>query len=166
MWWEDTCRNIYEKEMIADKQRRHHLPLQNNYARREDRTISIKSKMAEKRNVSRDKQMMCAINTTSRHTLTMIDHETTRSRRSETMGSWASENIITTSINEKLKILDSVLLTVLKFLFSRVRKYFCMREMVLSCDETLKMVSSSCVVWVWSAPALTGIWACFCSSST
>ena len=38
--------------------------------------------------------------------------------------------IIATSIMLKLKILLSVLLTVLKFLFSRVLKYFCILETV------------------------------------
>ena len=40
--------------------------------------------------------------------------------------------IIKTSIKLKLNILLSVLFTVLKFLFSLVRKYFCIREIVLN----------------------------------
>lgn len=51
--------------------------------------------------------------------------------------------IMMTSTKLKLKILCSVLLTVLKFLFSLVRKYFCIRETVESWEETLKIVSSS-----------------------
>ena len=74
--------------------------------------------------------------------------------------------IIRTSTSEKLKILDSVLLTVLKFLFSLVLKYFCILLIVLSWPLTLKIVSSSWAVWALSAPPLVGIVACFCSSST
>jgi hypothetical protein len=44
----------------------------------------------------------------------------------------AIPTIIRTSTMLKLNIRVSVLLTVLKFRFSRVRKYFCMRLIVLS----------------------------------
>lgn len=55
----------------------------------------------------------------------------------------AIPHIMHTSIKLKLKILCSVLFTVLKFRFSLVRKYFCILETVDSWDETLKTVSSS-----------------------
>jgi len=74
--------------------------------------------------------------------------------------------IMTTSIKLKLKILCSVLLTVLKFLFSRVRKYFCILEIVDSCDETLKIVSSSAVCCSGEVPAFWGRSADLDSSST
>lgn len=41
------------------------------------------------------------------------------------------------SINEKRKMRFSVLRTVLKLRFSRVRKYFCWREIVLSWPDSL-----------------------------
>lgn len=74
--------------------------------------------------------------------------------------------IIPTSTKLKLKILLSVLLTVLKFLFSRVRKYFCMRLIVLSWLLTLKMVSSSAEVCSEVVPAFWGRRAERDSSST
>ena len=49
----------------------------------------------------------------------------------------AIATIITTSIIENFKIRDSVERTVEKFLCSRVRKYFCWREMVESSPEIL-----------------------------
>ena len=51
--------------------------------------------------------------------------------------------MIKTSINENLRIRDSVERTVEKLRFSRVRKYFWLREMVESCPEILKRDSSS-----------------------
>ena len=65
----------------------------------------------------------------------------------------AIPTIIPTSTKLKLKILFSVLLTVLKFLFSLVRKYFCMRLIVLSWLLTLKIVSSSAEVCSGVVPA-------------
>lgn len=56
---------------------------------------------------------------------------------------------------EKLNILFSVLLTVLKFRFSRVRKYFWLRLMVESWPESLKMDSSR-------AEVCSGVVPCFC----
>lgn len=61
-----------------------------------------------------------------------------------------------TSIKLKLKILLSVLRTVLKFRFSRVRKYFCILETVDSCELTLKIVSSSADVCSGDVPPFTG----------
>lgn len=55
----------------------------------------------------------------------------------------AIDTIIKPSITLKFQILRSVLRTVLKFRFSRVRKYFWFREMVDSCADSLKMDSSS-----------------------
>lgn len=49
----------------------------------------------------------------------------------------AMETIINDSITLKLKIRRSVLRTVLKLRFSRVRKYFWLRETVESCAESL-----------------------------
>lgn len=49
----------------------------------------------------------------------------------------AMETIIKDSITLKLKIRRSVLRTVLKLRFSRVRKYFWLRETVESCAESL-----------------------------
>lgn len=74
--------------------------------------------------------------------------------------------IIPTSIKLKLKILFSVLCTVLKFLFSLVRKYFCILLIVDNCDETLNIVSSNAECCDGSAPPFFGIAACFVSSST
>lgn len=54
----------------------------------------------------------------------------------------AMETIINPSITLKFQIRRSVLRTVLKLRFSRVRKYFWLREMVDSWAESLKMDSS------------------------
>lgn len=59
----------------------------------------------------------------------------------------------------KLKIRRSVLRTVLKFLFSRVRKYFWLREMVDSWAESLKIDSSRADACSGLAPCLEGSWA-------
>jgi hypothetical protein len=58
----------------------------------------------------------------------------------------------------KLKFLmrPSVLCTVAKFRFSRVRKYFWLREMVESCPEILKTDSSSADVCSGDVPCLEG----------
>jgi hypothetical protein len=61
--------------------------------------------------------------------------------------------IMHTSIRLKLKILCSVLRTVLKLRFSRVRKYFCIRLMVLICPLILKMMSSRADVCSGDEPA-------------
>lgn len=70
------------------------------------------------------------------------------------------------SIKLKLNILFSVLLTVLKFLFSRVRKYFWLREMVESWAESLRMDSSRTEVCSGEEPGLLGILARAASFST
>lgn len=51
-----------------------------------------------------------------------------------------------------LNIRSSVLLTVLKFLFSRVRKYFCCRVMVDNWPESLYIDSESSDVCSGGAP--------------
>jgi hypothetical protein len=51
--------------------------------------------------------------------------------------------IIKPSMTLKLKILFSVLRTVLKFRFSLVRKYFWFRLIVDNCPESLKRDSSN-----------------------
>ena len=56
----------------------------------------------------------------------------------------------------KLKIRPSVLLTVLKLRFSRVRKYFCMRLMVDNWPDSLYMDSSSAEVCSGEVPCLLG----------
>jgi len=55
-------------------------------------------------------------------------------KKNLTMKTWRHDivTIIRDSITEKLKIRDSVERTVLKLRFSRVRKYFWLREMVES----------------------------------
>ena len=68
----------------------------------------------------------------------------------------AIATIIPTSTRLKLNILRSVLRTVLKFLFSRVLKYFCIRLIVLSWLLTLSMVSSRAVVCSGVVPAFWG----------
>jgi hypothetical protein len=78
----------------------------------------------------------------------------------------AIHTIIRLSITLKLKILLSVLLTVLKLRFSRVRKYFWLRVTVESCPESLKIDSSSADVCSGDVPCLEGIWASRCSFST
>jgi hypothetical protein len=73
--------------------------------------------------------------------------------------------IIKLSITLKLNILCSVLFTVLKFLFSRVLKYFWFREIVDSWPDSLKMLSSSCVVCSGVVPGFVGREArCSCST--
>ena len=70
------------------------------------------------------------------------------------------------SIKLKLNILFSVLLTVLKLRFSRVRKYFWLREMVESWAESLRMDSSRTDVCSGDEPCLDGILARAASFST
>lgn len=64
--------------------------------------------------------------------------------------------IIKLSITLRLKILRSVLRTVLKLRFSRVRKYFWLRVMVESWPESLKMDSSRAEVCSGEVPCLEG----------
>ena len=59
-----------------------------------------------------------------------------------------------------------MLLTVLKFLFSLVLKYFCIRLIVLNWLLTLKMVSSRAEVCSGDVPAFWGSNADLDSSST
>lgn len=61
------------------------------------------------------------------------------------------------SIRLKLKILFSVLLTVLKFRFSLVRKYFCCRAKVLTWPYNLSTDSSTPDNCSVEAPAFCGI---------
>jgi hypothetical protein len=70
------------------------------------------------------------------------------------------------SIKLKLKMRFSVLLTVEKLRFSRVRKYFWLREMVDSCAESLRMDSSRTDVCSGEEPCLEGILARAASFST
>ena len=70
------------------------------------------------------------------------------------------------SIRLKLKMRFSVLLTVLKLRFSRVRKYFWLREMVDSCAESLRIDSSRTVVCSGEEPCLEGMAARGASFST
>ena len=70
------------------------------------------------------------------------------------------------SIRLKLKMRFSVLLTVLKLRFSRVRKYFWLREMVDNCAESLRMDSSRTEVCSGDEPCLEGIVARAASFST
>jgi hypothetical protein len=70
------------------------------------------------------------------------------------------------SIKLKVKMRPSVLLTVLKFLFSRVRKYFWLREMVESWAESLRMDSSRTEVCSGDEPCLEGMMARAASFST
>lgn len=70
------------------------------------------------------------------------------------------------SIKLKLNILFSVLLTVLKLRFSRVRKYFWLREMVESCADNLRIDSSRTEVCSGEEPCLDGILARAASFST
>ena len=65
--------------------------------------------------------------------------------------------IIRLSMTLKLKMRLSVLRTVLKLRFSRVRKYFWLRVMVESWPESLKMDSSSADVCSGDVPCLAGI---------
>jgi hypothetical protein len=77
----------------------------------------------------------------------------------------AMQTIIKLSITLKLKILLSVLLTVLKFRFSLVRKYFWFLLIVDSCPESLNIDSSKADVCSGDVPCLEGIEA-RCSFST
>lgn len=77
----------------------------------------------------------------------------------------AMQTIIKLSITLKLKILLSVLLTVLKFRFSLVRKYFWFLVIVESSPEILNMDSSNAEVCSGDVPCLDGIEA-RCSFST
>jgi hypothetical protein len=70
------------------------------------------------------------------------------------------------SISEKLKMRFSVLLTVLKLRFSRVRKYFWFLEIVDSCADSLRMLSSRTVVCSGEEPCLEGMAARGASFST
>ena len=69
----------------------------------------------------------------------------------------AMATIIKLSITLKLKILFSVLLTVLKFRFSLVRKYFWFLVIVDSRLESLRIDSSSAVVCSGDVPCFAGI---------
>ena len=75
------------------------------------------------------------------------------------------QTIIKLSITLKLKILRSVLLTVLKLRFSLVLKYFWLRVMVESWPESLNMDSSRAEVCSGDVPCFEGI-AARCSCST
>lgn len=80
--------------------------------------------------------------------------------------STAIPTIMKTSTRLKLKILCSVLLTVLKFRFSLVLKYFCILLIVLSWPLTLKIESSSAECCSGLEPAFCGRRADLDSSST
>jgi hypothetical protein len=67
------------------------------------------------------------------------------------------QTIIKLSMTLKLKILLSVLLTVLKFRFSLVRKYFWFLVIVESWPESLKIDSSNADVCSGDVPCLAGI---------
>ena len=62
----------------------------------------------------------------------------------------------TFSMTANLKMRPSVLRTVLKFRFSRVRKYFWLRVMVLSWPDSLKMLSEMSDVCSGGAPCFAG----------
>lgn len=68
----------------------------------------------------------------------------------------AMPTITAPSSKLKLKTRFSVLLTVLKFLFSRVRKYFCWRVRVEIWLETRRMVSSTPLSCSGDAPDFWG----------
>lgn len=70
------------------------------------------------------------------------------------------------SIRLKLKMRLSVLLTVLKLRFSRVRKYFWLREIVDSWAEILRIDSSRTLVCSGEDPCLEGMAARGASFST
>lgn len=74
--------------------------------------------------------------------------------------------IMQTSTRLKRQILPSVLLTVLKFRFSRVRKYFCMRPTVLNWPAIRLTVSSSWLVCSGGEPCFCGMFADRTSFST
>jgi hypothetical protein len=69
----------------------------------------------------------------------------------------AIETIMALSTMLNLKILLSVLLTVLKLRFSRVRKYFCWRLMVDNWDDNLRIDSSRTEVCSGVEPCFEGI---------
>jgi hypothetical protein len=75
------------------------------------------------------------------------------------MKTWrpAMQTIIKLSMTLKLKILLSVLLTVLKFRFSLVRKYFWFLVIVESWPESLKIDSSNADVCSGDVPCFAGI---------
>jgi hypothetical protein len=75
------------------------------------------------------------------------------------MKTWspAIQTIIKLSMTLKLKILLSVLLTVLKFRFSLVRKYFWFLVIVESWPESLKIDSSNADVCSGDVPCFAGI---------
>jgi hypothetical protein len=68
----------------------------------------------------------------------------------------AMHTIIKLSITLKLKMRLSVLLTVLKFRFSLVRKYFWFLVIVESWPESLKIDSSNAEVCSGEVPCLAG----------
>jgi hypothetical protein len=68
----------------------------------------------------------------------------------------AIATIMRDSMTEKLKMRFSVLLTVLKLRFSRVRKYFWLRLIVDSWPEILKMESSRAEVCSGVVPCFVG----------
>ena len=68
----------------------------------------------------------------------------------------AMPTITAPSSKLKLNTLFSVLLTVLKFLFSRVRKYFCWRVRVEIWLDTLRIVSSTPLSCSGDAPDFWG----------
>lgn len=70
------------------------------------------------------------------------------------------------SMSEKVNMRPSVLLTVLKLRFSRVRKYFWLREMVDNWAESLRMDSSRTEVCSGDEPCLDGMMARAASFST
>jgi hypothetical protein len=100
----------------------------------------------------------------SRSTSPQGQHTWKKNRTMKTC-SPAMQTIIKLSITLKLKILLSVLLTVLKFRFSLVRKYFWFLVIVDSSPEILKIDSSNADVCSGDVPCLEGIEA-RCSFST
>lgn len=68
----------------------------------------------------------------------------------------AMQTIIKLSMILRLKILRSVLLTVLKLRFSLVRKYFWLRVMVESWPDSLNIDSSSADVCSGDVPCFEG----------
>lgn len=79
-------------------------------------------------------------------------------KKNLTTKTWRAPMQMTRAIWIKLKltILPSVLRTVLKFRFSRVRKYFWFRVMVESWPESLKSDSSRAVVCSGELPCFDG----------
>jgi hypothetical protein len=89
-------------------------------------------------------------------------------KKNLTMKTWspAMVRIRPLSIKLNVKMRPSVLLTVLKFRFSRVRKYFWLREIVDSWAESLRMDSSRTVVCSGEEPCFEGMIARAASFST